>query len=299
MKIAFLHLFILIIIISSCNQDQEYKINKISYFPVNKELIGKVIELDSMPVCPHDFIIIGKYIVFLNEDKCSDNMFLHVFNKNTFQFLGSFGMEGKGSNELFSPWMTGQVVNNDTLSAFWILNQKNKSYELVNIKKSLIEKQYVIENNYFRRPLKEGGSLAYLIDDENIIVYTIDGRNGRFYTYNLKEYTTKWIGFIPRIIGVKSTLPYDEISGIYASRNALSKDHKYFVSALFLAKRIDIFNNQLDHQVSIEYEDSPTHIKWPTEDEGWHNTYGYFSSFNIYIDNSNLIYAIMQKVSIS
>lgn len=300
MKIRFLHLLILIIVISSCNQGQEFKMNRISSFPINKELTGEVIKLDSMPVCPRNFDIIGNYLVFLNEDKCYDKMF-HVFNKSTFQFLGSFGTEGRGPNELISPIMTGHIVNNDTLSGAWIKNQKNKRFELVNIKNSLNEKQYIIEDNYFRVPLNEGGYLGYRIDDENIIVCSIDGKNGRFYTYNLKNYSTKWVGFIPKISGVKSTLPDDEISGIYTSRNAISKDYKFFVSAVFLAKRIDIFNSQLDHQVSIEYEDSPKNIKWPTgpaEDDSWHNTYGYFSR-NIYIDNSNLIYTIMKKVSIS
>lgn len=298
MKIKFLHLLISVTVISSCSQDQEFTVKKISSFPINMELIGEAIELDSIQVCSQDFDIVGEYLVILNKGNCHDKIF-HIYNKNTFQFIGSFGTVGRGPNELISPRMTNQVVNNDTLRGFWILNQKNKRFELVNIEKSLKRRLYIFEDNNYRVPINEGGFLSYRIDDENIIVYSTDGKDGRFYTHNLKNYSTKWVGFFPKISGAKSSLSNP---AIYHSRNAISKDHKYFVSAVFLAKRIDIFNSELDHQVSIEYENSPKNIKWPSgpaEDESWHNTYGYFSPFNIYIDDSNLIYVIMQKVSTS
>jgi len=76
---------------------------------------------------------------------------------------------------------------------------------------------------------------------------------------------------------------------MYQAKDAIT----FFIYCEPLNPLIDI------HQVSIAYDDSPDNIKLPVKEDDWHNIYGYFASFNIYLDKNNLIYVVMQEVSLS
>lgn len=295
MKNIMLTLIIFSLIVS-CTQDEQYRVKEVKSFPINQELVHEIVELDTVPGCPNELLLAGDYLVLINDGDCNEIIF-HIYDKESFLLLGSFGAIGRGPNELFYPRLTNQVVYNDTLRGFWILNQKNKRFELVNIEKSLKSKQYVYEENHYR--IEGGGSKSYRIDDENVIVNSLNEKKGRFHIYNLKNDSTQWFGFFPLLNFTDSPQFSEPLEEVFVSRNALSKDGEFFVSALLLAKRIDIFNNQLDHQVSIKYEDSPENIKLPAKEEDWHNIYGYFAPFNIFLDKNNLIYVVMQEVSLS
>ncbi len=142
-------------------EDQNYRVQKITSFPINRTLIGEALEFDPMPTCPEYLLVVGKYLVLLNSDNC-DHEFFHVYDKKSLSFIGSFGTHGRGPNELVAPFTSKQVVDNDTVSGFWIHNQKNNRYDLVNIEKSLKRKQCIVENNYYHLPLVRRSKYVHL-----------------------------------------------------------------------------------------------------------------------------------------
>lgn len=279
----------------SCQNNQENPIHTIESFPINQELKSELVEIDSMPLCPKYMLIAGNYLLLLNYDNC-DPAHFHVYDKNSFEYFGSFGTAGKGPNELIAPIPSRQVVANKTLTGFWIYNQKNKRHELVNIEKSLASNQCELENNHYHLPPSEGRGSSFSMDDDNIIVVSNDGEKGRFYRHNFKTKETQWFGFLPPLAYKNATLSDMDRSVLYGGSFGLSLDRKYFVAALSMAKRIDIFNHQLEHQVSIEYEDSPEAVTVPTEREDWHNTFSHFDHMQA---GKDLIYVLNDKMSMS
>ena len=281
----------------SCQNNQETPIHTIKSFPINQELVHELVELDTMPGCPDELLLVGQYLLLVNDGDCNDQYF-YVYDKYSFQLLGAFGINGKGPNELLYPKPNFQTIHNKSLTGFWIYNFKDKKHELVNIEKSLKNKQYVAENTYTIAETERNGT-AYFVDGENMIVNPFSKDKGRFYTHNTKTDSMKWGDFYPALKYYNASGFSEPLAEVFVGRNALSKDGEFFVSALLYAKRIDIFNNQLDHQVSIKYEDSPDNIKLPVTEADWHNIYGYFAPFNIFLDKNNLIYAVMQELSLS
>jgi len=288
---------LLLIIFISCGEQSKYKTQVITTFPVSREIVGEVVQIDSMPSCPKYLSIVGKYMVLLNYDGCDINHF-HVYDKNSFSFLGSFGTLGRGPTELYYPIPTDQIVHNDTVTGLWIKNQKNKRFELVNIDKSLKRKQCVVEDNDYKTPGSEGQVFdSFHISEEKIIACSGAGVKGGFYTHNFKDESTHWLGFVPEISTINSVHNDQDRSILYTSENALSLDGRHFVSALKIAKRIDVFNTELEHQVSIIYDDSPKNLKFvlKTEDD-WHNTFVHFDGIHV---GKDLIYIFNHKISTS
>jgi hypothetical protein len=281
----------------SCGKDQNYWVQKVTTFPINEEVIGEVVEIDSMPSCPQYLLVVGKYMVLLNYDDCDINHF-HVYDKKSFAFIGSFGTFGRGPNELYYPIPTKQVVDNDTLKGFWIKNQKNKRFELVNIEKSLKRKQCIVEDNDYKTPGSEGQVFdSYHVSGGKIIACSGAGEKGRFYIHNFEDQATQWLGFVPEISTINYIHKDQDRSILYSGENALSMDGSRFVSALKIAKRIDIFSNSLEHQVSVMYDDSPKNIKLVLEkDADWHNTFVHFDGLYV---GTDLMYVFNQKISLS
>ena len=77
-----------------CDNKENFKFETIESFPVDKEIVGEFVELKTMPNCPNNVIITGKYLVLLNYKDC-DTKYFHVYDKNSFQLIGSFGTSGK------------------------------------------------------------------------------------------------------------------------------------------------------------------------------------------------------------
>jgi len=113
LKNKFLSVFLLLFSMS-CDSSYKDKVKTIDSFPINGDLTSEAVDLENMPNCPRYLFVSGKYLTLLNFDGC-DKYHIHVYDKNTLQFIGAFGTNGRGPNELFAP-IPRNVVNNDTLS---------------------------------------------------------------------------------------------------------------------------------------------------------------------------------------
>jgi len=106
------------------------------------------------PTVPNNVIITGKHLVLLNYKDC-DTKYFHVYDKNSFQLIGSFGTSGKWPNELIDPSPTGQVVDNDTITAIWVISGSSLNHDLINIEKSLENNHFVISKSFKLPELRE------------------------------------------------------------------------------------------------------------------------------------------------
>ena len=268
-KILFLSIIIFVI---ACQSDKEQKFKIIESFQVNKKLVSQIVELDTMPNCPRYLFVAGKYLTLLNFDGC-DKYHIHVFDKNTLQFMGAFGTNGRGPNELFAP-IPRNVVNNDTLSGIWIYNQRHKKHELFDIEKSIYTGQYTVvsSSNEKYGPIRVVNDSLMNLNSEKKV----------------------------RLPRISTSLSGEARTALYRGKIGLSSDNKVIVVAFSMAKRIDIYNNELDHQVSVSYHDSPENINfnsYEAEESEWHNTYGYFEE--IYVDSQKRIFLLVHKRSLS
>jgi len=103
-----------------------------------------------------------------------------------------------------------------------------------------------------------------------------------------------------RLPRISTSLSGEARTALYRGKIGLSSDNKVIVVAFSMAKRIDIYNNELDHQVSVSYHDSPENINfnsYEAEESEWHNTYGYFEE--IYVDSQKRIFLLVHKRSLS
>lgn len=256
MKNSFFYLLILILI-NACSKNKEYNFKVIESFPIDQKIISEVVDLDSIPNCPNSIFIIGKYLV-MHSRTCDKKLF-HAYDKSSFQIIGSFGTIGKGPNELLDPSPTGQVVANDTIAGIWIISGSSLNHDLINIEKSLESSQFIISKS-FKLPETEGVGYGYYVEEDSVVVNSYAGEKGRFYTRNLKTEDTKWVGFIPKVTAEKSSLTVGDKSDLYYAVHTLTNENKFFVLGLTEAKRIDVFNNKLEHHVSVLYTDSPKKV---------------------------------------
>ena len=152
MKNSFLYLSILILALA-CSNDEEYQFKTIESFPIDQKIVSEVVDLDSIPNCPNAIFTIGKYLVLYSRT-CDQKLF-HVYDKHSFKSIGSFGAIGKGPNELIDPSPTGQVVDNDTITAIWVISGSSLNHDLINIEKSLENNHFVISKSFKLPELRE------------------------------------------------------------------------------------------------------------------------------------------------
>ena len=248
LKNKFLSVFLLLFSMS-CDSSYKDKVKTIDSFPINGDLTSEAVDLENMPNCPRYLFVSGKYLTLLNFDGC-DKYHIHVYDKNTLQFIGAFGTNGRGPNELFAP-IPRNVVNNDTLSGIWIYNQRHKKHELFDIEKSIYTGQYTVVSSS-----NEKSGPIRLVNDSLMNLNT---------------------GKKTRLPQISTSLSGEAESYIYEGKIGLSRDNKFVVVVLPMAKWIDIFSYELDHQVSVSFHDSPKIINFnEAEMSDWNNTYTHF-----------------------
>jgi len=136
-----------------CDNKENFKFDTIESFPIDQKIVSEVVDLYSIPNCPNAIFTIGKYLVLYSRT-CDQKLF-HVYDKHSFKSIGSFGAIGKGPNELIDPSPTGQVVDNDTITAIWVISGSSLNHDLINIEKSLENNHFVISKSFKLPELRE------------------------------------------------------------------------------------------------------------------------------------------------
>lgn len=192
-----------ITLLNSCGQNNE--IMKFTTFP-------KVIQmdqyLDSNPVFNDNYrfdniAILDSTLIILNSQ---DNYgFIKLYNKNTFESLGSFGRLGRGPNEFINPYYLKVNKKENTLMFVEspkriivgykfkdiLKNKDSNPLFLVKIKPELVpvSSYYMLNDSTFIFSTTSDSSLYTIVNKDGLILHSIGVRNNKYnklkpYTYN-------------------------------------------------------------------------------------------------------------------
>lgn len=172
-KIYALTLFIMNIIIIGCSTSISEKSQT-----RESEIIGnvwnKVVEIptnDSLEIASFIPQIVGQYLVTI--DHKTRDKFLHIFNKNNFEYITSILPKGHGHNEVFK--IDSKVIPIGNKNEFYIMADNLKFFK-VNIESAIKDKDYQPERlfDWGQKANKVFPNDCTLINDSTAIVSVIE-----------------------------------------------------------------------------------------------------------------------------
>lgn len=208
----------------------------------------------------------------------SGKEYFNVYNKNSFEFLGSIGVRGEGPEEWQVISFNGQFdFTNKNSIGMWVSNFRKGFISKVNIHKTLksenslpvIDKTFRIDGKLFPffNPfhLEEGSfiSKSWITEDEFV----------RIKYFDLSKKETKNTGLFPKIKNI-DYLPAEVINTLYTSSFKKHPEKNIYGQALYYFNRIDIFDHELNNLISI------------VEGETWKDFY--FDAANVNIESDFL-----------
>ncbi len=288
-KIITYFLSLSLILIAGCSTKDDRDVITVEKFPQDIAIEGEYLDFEFTPYCPQTITIIESYIIIRSGRVCNDKFF-YVYNKDSKEYLGSFGVEGRGPNEFQNPRLTHQYLKTDNMTGFWVYDLRN--FHLINIDKSVETGETVVDSSYVGGFSDYPVSKAFLLPDGDM-AGRAHSQKGRLFYYNNTNDSIKWVEYFPEV----DKLPFrdEEIDNLYIGPTRISNDNSIIVSALELFKRIDVFSAKADHLFSIVMEDSPENPDFftspnnPIPDDLKHYYYDiYISDQHIYVLNIDL-----------
>ena len=94
---------IMMLLLNSCiSYDRYENVSQFSFedFPVQKELVGNVLEFDSLIMRPRDIFVLDSVLVVVETGM--DELF-HVYNLNSKKYITSHVVRGNGPDDMLSP----------------------------------------------------------------------------------------------------------------------------------------------------------------------------------------------------
>jgi len=237
----------------SCKNHDTYKVRIIDKFYVAKTINGEQILFEKMPSCPDYIKIIDTLIIVKNFQFC-DSFVFYIYNKNSYKYISSFGTKGKGPNEFSKPKSTGQFEISDGTIKIWVYDFYKLKYKLINISQTIKQNTTIIDREFSAPKVTDVGLEVFILKNNDLIGTSMSPK-GRLFYFDSRNNTTHWIDYFPKV--TYPPIKEKQMHNLYVSTTKISPDHKYVVSALRLFKRIDVFNNKLEHLFSMIFRDSP------------------------------------------
>jgi hypothetical protein len=145
MKYSIIFIFLFILFIASCKNDQKEKtIRYKSYQDKIVNIKKNIIDIKPEILIAAPFMYIYNNILIIIDLQPHTNKAIHLFNKNTFEYITSTGIIGKGPGEIIRPGRIG-------------INTKNKCFWVQDCGKEVIFKFPIdsVQNNNNYKPTKK------------------------------------------------------------------------------------------------------------------------------------------------
>jgi len=247
-------LFIIVsFLILACQSEKENYIIKVSKndFKKSLKIVGNEILKEDFNLNREIFVVDSLIILKTGSGK----NYFNVYNKESFELLGSVGIRGEGPDEWQVINFTGQFdITNEGEIGMWVSNFKKGFIYKVNINETLRKKnpEPVIDKNFridgrrypFFNPFYVSGetfvSKSWITEDEFVRIKSFEFSTG----------TVKKSGLFPVIQNIEN-LPVEVINTIYTSSFKKHPKKEIFGQALYFFNRIDIFDKDLKTLISI------------------------------------------------
>jgi hypothetical protein len=253
------------------------------YYVIN----GQKKEL-SNTVSAIDLEIVDSMLIFM----CyGDQYKFHVYNKNTFQLIGKFGLEGRGPSEYVMPIILSQKLKIRDSSYLVIFDNVLRSISYVNLLLELNNKRYYPKTINSRNRMISQLSIikSGVISNNNLFIGSSgDGRNieGSLFCYDINNDRLSWEPFYNT-----AKIPVYELNKhyLYASYLASRPDYRNIAAAGLCTEKIDILDStgKLIRSVVFENEDKQDlSDSYSSPPKGSHQ---YFTSISV---SQDFIYAL-------
>ncbi len=194
------------------------------------------IQLDIKAI-PASIGLVDTVLVVMNK---AQSPYLNFYASSDLHYMGSFGAKGDLPGELSNPQFDNQFVKEPSGIKFYLLDYKKNAIEKFSLVSVLSASNAKPEKLLRLHPsLVNHYSNAFVIDDNLIVgnlTITPQKKEGRFFTYSLKEHTLSTIPYFPKIPGDSawSISPY-----YYYSHMGVSGTGHTIASAMHRFKRVD------------------------------------------------------------
>ncbi|UAM98051.1 TolB-like 6-bladed beta-propeller domain-containing protein [Polaribacter litorisediminis] len=178
-----------------------------------------------------------------------------VYNKYTFEYLGSIGVKGEAGNEWITMYDSGQLEKTESGICLWVHRYQKGFFAQVNITKTLATKKPIpIYEKIINIDAKSFPffNLFYLEDNLNIIgnCWLTDQNQVRIKSYDINTKKIKKSELFPKIKNLEK-LPIQVVKSLYSSGFKKHPTKNIFFQAMYMFDRIDIFDENLNLKKSI------------------------------------------------
>ena len=275
--------------IASCSNSGFQRDNIISYsnFPKTVELIGKTIPNISDSLYPQSINLYDNKIILC--DYQSDPHFF-IYEAPVFQYLGSFGKQGKGPTDIHDPVVWNQIENNK-IGVYQINLMKFAFYDLDESLENK-SKTKAINPTYMPPEINDAVNIVSLKNE----IYVGSGINasGEFFIYDKKNKDLKWKPFLDDfdIQFTQKLIDYEITSDYKRGMIKVKPDKSHFVKSHMYLPIIDVYDDKsnLKFTISLDKLTEPildSHIKGISGDAKAYYTNCFLTDNYIYALNRN------------
>lgn len=289
-------LIIITLFLSCCSKDQTIRENVvlIESFPKTKLLKGNEINEIRGDIFPL-FMGIKDSILLLCD--FNSNPHFYVYETNKFKSLGEFGRQGRGPSDIQDPFFSGQIIKDSGSYKIWVFQVNLMKLALIDIGKALGTTSFEKPDRTIILPPEVDTACNIISLDNNTFIGVGIDAKGEFFVYDSMNKTFEWKKFL---------VDYNSDYMNLLSKNGLLSEYKlgtlkvkpdgsHFVKASIFKPIIDVYNNKLDLQFSIElagYEKPIIDGKKKQFDD---SRFLYYA--NVFLTD-NYIYALNQNCSL-
>lgn len=242
----------------------------------------------SNPASAIDLEIIDSMLIFL----CyGDQYKFHVYNKNTFQLIGKFGLEGRGPSEYVMPIILSQKLKIRDSSYLVVFDNVLRRLSYVNILLELNNGHYYPKTINSRNRMISQLSIVKsgVISNNNLFIGSSgDGRNieGSLFCYDINNDILSWEPFYNN-----ERIPLYELNKhyLYASYLASRPDNRNIAAAALYTEKIDILDNKGKLIRSVVFENNDKQDLSDSFSSPPQGSHQYFTSISV---SQEFIYAL-------
>jgi len=220
----------------------------------------------------------------------------YAYETNEFKSLGEFGRQGRGPSDIQDPFFSGQIIKEEGSYKIWVYQVNLMKLVLVDISKALGTSYDKPDRSIILPPEVDTACNIIFLDNNIFIGVGIDAK-GEFFIYNSLNKTFEWKKFLVDYDSDYMNLlkKYKLLSEYKLGTLKVKPDGSYLVKASVFKPIIDVYNNKLELQFSIEiagYE-KPTINSNKKQFNGSRRLY----YANVYVTD-NYIYALNQNCNL-
>ena len=119
----------------------------------------------------------------------------YIYKLPEFNYLGSFGHQGRGPNDLLDPVFWGQFENSSSNYKIWTYQTNKMTFSFIDIFKQINSQKKNFDKNIVMPP-EIGSSVNIIALSNNTFIGSGRTDNGEFFIYNDKSKKIKWLPFL-------------------------------------------------------------------------------------------------------